>query len=383
MDKIHGSAVVRPLPPFVEAVAAVSCQMAATAGVLAQPPVWLSTDTTATLSVPCPQGPITDSRTSSESLFAAQLVAGACYGPDVPSLTSDADIRSSSFFRGWESMIRLSSTAFNEALAERTIAARLGTQARFRVSAPFSYTLGTRIEGNRGPTTHLVGDLRLFTADRSLPVASFSLGGTGGSGCGVLPAGEYRLEVAGFGIDEHIPAQTSVVETTMAWAWLIIDRVQPVVYGDGPIVMACTGSDSVRLTGNTDHYGVYSYAWRHNGVPIDTSRNATAGTNNLLIFNVQPSDEGSYDCAIGNACVQTITPPTRLLVDPADVGAAGGLPARDGRKDNNDFVVFVDLFFARDTRADLGSAGGVLGFDGQFDSNDFVVFVDQFFTWCQ
>ncbi|HZW07218.1 MAG TPA: GC-type dockerin domain-anchored protein, partial [Phycisphaerales bacterium] len=66
----------------------------------------------------------------------------------------------------------------------------------------------------------------------------------------------------------------------------------------------------------------------------------------------------------------------------ADVGAQGGSSHSDGRLDNNDFVVFIDLFFAGDPAADTGSTGGVPGGDGAFDNNDFVVFIDAFFGGC-
>ncbi|HZW05841.1 MAG TPA: GC-type dockerin domain-anchored protein [Phycisphaerales bacterium] len=64
----------------------------------------------------------------------------------------------------------------------------------------------------------------------------------------------------------------------------------------------------------------------------------------------------------------------------ADVGGQGGVAGFDNRLDNNDFVVFIDLFFQHDARADLGSQGGAAGGDTQFDNNDFVAFIDAFFN---
>ncbi|HYD01992.1 MAG TPA: GC-type dockerin domain-anchored protein, partial [Phycisphaerales bacterium] len=75
---------------------------------------------------------------------------------------------------------------------------------------------------------------------------------------------------------------------------------------------------------------------------------------------------------------RTIFPPC----GPADIGATGGLDAPDGRLDNNDFVVFIDRFFAQVPSADVGSTGGVAGIDGAWDNNDFVVFIDRFFAGC-
>jgi hypothetical protein len=64
----------------------------------------------------------------------------------------------------------------------------------------------------------------------------------------------------------------------------------------------------------------------------------------------------------------------------ADVGAQGGVPGRDGAFDNNDFVVYIDLFFNNDPRADMGKQGGIRGVDQSLDNNDFIVFIDAFFN---
>jgi hypothetical protein len=67
---------------------------------------------------------------------------------------------------------------------------------------------------------------------------------------------------------------------------------------------------------------------------------------------------------------------------PADLAQQGGLPGADGVLDNNDFVIFIDKFFAHDPLADKGIQGGIPGSDGVFDNNDFVIFIDQFFAGC-
>ncbi|MDP1662877.1 MAG: GC-type dockerin domain-anchored protein [Phycisphaerales bacterium] len=65
---------------------------------------------------------------------------------------------------------------------------------------------------------------------------------------------------------------------------------------------------------------------------------------------------------------------------PADVGVQGGGPGQDNLLNNNDFIAFIDLFFASAPAADLGSQGGVQGADGQWNNNDFIVFIDYFFN---
>jgi subtilisin family serine protease len=64
----------------------------------------------------------------------------------------------------------------------------------------------------------------------------------------------------------------------------------------------------------------------------------------------------------------------------ADIGRQGGVAGHDGQLDNNDFVVFIDRFFAHDSVVDIGAQGGVSGHDGLFDNNDFVAFIDAFFS---
>jgi hypothetical protein len=66
----------------------------------------------------------------------------------------------------------------------------------------------------------------------------------------------------------------------------------------------------------------------------------------------------------------------------ADIAGPGASGPPDGELNNNDFILFIDRFFAGDLRADYGKAGGVLGFDDRLDNNDFVAFIGQFFAGC-
>jgi uncharacterized membrane protein len=66
----------------------------------------------------------------------------------------------------------------------------------------------------------------------------------------------------------------------------------------------------------------------------------------------------------------------------ADVGRVGGLAGSDGLLNNNDLIVFIDLFFASSPRADIGMPAGTPGSDGVWDNNDFIVFIDRFFAGC-
>jgi hypothetical protein len=75
---------------------------------------------------------------------------------------------------------------------------------------------------------------------------------------------------------------------------------------------------------------------------------------------------------------RTVFPPC----GPADIGKQGGVEGADGALDNNDFVVYIDRFFAQAVSADVGIQGGIAGHDGAFDNNDFIVFIDRFFAGC-
>ncbi|HZW06226.1 MAG TPA: GC-type dockerin domain-anchored protein [Phycisphaerales bacterium] len=96
-----------------------------------------------------------------------------------------------------------------------------------------------------------------------------------------------------------------------------------------------------------------------------------------------PLDTGlAFRALVTNPCSTVESAVAAMPVDPADLGVTGGVPGRDGTYDNNDFVVFIDYFFAQNPRADLGSTGGVFGPDGAFDNNDFVSFINEFFGGC-
>ncbi|MFT3683483.1 MAG: GC-type dockerin domain-anchored protein [Phycisphaerales bacterium] len=65
----------------------------------------------------------------------------------------------------------------------------------------------------------------------------------------------------------------------------------------------------------------------------------------------------------------------------ADVGRQGGVFGSDGFYDNNDFIAFINAFFAGNNAiADLGSAGGIAQPDGFLDNNDFIAFINAFFN---
>jgi hypothetical protein len=124
------------------------------------------------------------------------------------------------------------------------------------------------------------------------------------------------------------------------------------------------------------------YQWRRYprfGPGIVAIPNSDSPT--LTIDSAFLSDAGKYDCIIFNLCGGITTPIYRLAVLAADRGSTGGIQGSDGVLTNDDFIVFINEFFAGDIRADVGSAGGYSLPDGLFDNNDFISYINLFFAY--
>ena len=91
-----------------------------------------------------------------------------------------------------------------------------------------------------------------------------------------------------------------------------------------------------------------------------------------------PWESGS-GAAVGMTIIGNTSTPACI----ADVGVAGGGAGHDGMLDNNDFIAFINYFFAQNPIADMGVAGGLPGSDNTWDNNDFIAFITAFFNGCQ
>jgi PKD repeat protein/glucose/arabinose dehydrogenase len=169
----------------------------------------------------------------------------------------------------------------------------------------------------------------------------------------------------------------NLFDRSVFWAMNVTAPAVTQQTGDQTVCAGSPVTMSVTVSGT----GPFSYQWRRNGQAV-----AGATRRTYTIASAAAANAGSYDCVVSGIAGTTTSDPAALAVGcqcgPADIGRQGGLPGFDGVLDNNDFVVFVDLFFAADPRADFGSQGGVAGSDGLFNNNDFVVFVDRFFAGC-
>ncbi|MFT3686242.1 MAG: choice-of-anchor R domain-containing protein [Phycisphaerales bacterium] len=147
------------------------------------------------------------------------------------------------------------------------------------------------------------------------------------------------------------------------------------------IVAPCGGS--VTLTVSATAATGMTYQWRKGGSPLAEGDHIVGSTTSTLtLSSLAGSDSGQYDVVVSTVC-GSATSAAALTVRSADFGGAGGLAGADGRLDNNDFIVFIDAFFAASSVADIGQQGGVFGADGAFDNNDFIAFINLFFNGCE
>lgn len=170
-----------------------------------------------------------------------------------------------------------------------------------------------------------------------------------------------------------------------------------------PVAVCQNGSTAFSVT--PGGIGPFSFAWQWKtagsatwlpvasglnaapgGFPRFNAANQSAATLDITSAQapetVLASNILQFRCVLGNGCQTVNSPHATLLINAADIGAQGGVRGRDGLFDNNDFVVFIDAFFALDPVADVGSQGGAVGPDGLYDNNDFVAYINLFFQGC-
>ncbi|HYC99731.1 MAG TPA: GC-type dockerin domain-anchored protein [Phycisphaerales bacterium] len=101
-----------------------------------------------------------------------------------------------------------------------------------------------------------------------------------------------------------------------------------------------------------------------------------------LLLDMQAHYSISVNGLVEGGQLMAMYDPAAVALCKTDIGATGGTTGGDGRLDNNDFVVFIDYFFAHNPLADVGIQGGIPGTDNAWDNNDFVVYIDAFFRNC-
>jgi hypothetical protein len=69
-----------------------------------------------------------------------------------------------------------------------------------------------------------------------------------------------------------------------------------------PATTCLSGTASFSVAVGPATSGPFTYQWRKGTTPISTVANPSAGTANLVLSNVQPTDGDVYDCIVANAC---------------------------------------------------------------------------------
>lgn len=131
----------------------------------------------------------------------------------------------------------------------------------------------------------------------------------------------------------------------------------------------CPGG-TVSFTATADGTPPFTYQWRRNGEPIDTTLNPTAATATLTITNVGANDVASYDCVIGGPCESATTASATIALCPADLDC-------NTLVDDLDFQVFAAAYNILDC-ADPSMPAGCpsdLNADALVDDLDFQIFV--------
>ncbi len=154
-----------------------------------------------------------------------------------------------------------------------------------------------------------------------------------------------------------------------------------------PVSRCAGGTAQFSVSATSNETQTLSYQWKKGAeVVVDAPGRVAGATSAVLsITGLTTLDAGSYTCVVSAPCKTVTTAPATLAVNtccPADLGMRSGIAGSDGVLDNNDFIAFIDLYFAGDARADRGGQGGVPGADGEFDNNDFVVYIDEYFSGC-
>jgi hypothetical protein len=133
--------------------------------------------------------------------------------------------------------------------------------------------------------------------------------------------------------------------------------------------------------------GPFTYQWRKGVVAINATTNPSAATGTLTLANVQAGDAGSYDCVVSTPCGSVTSNAVSFTLAVcacglSDVAGPGQSIGSDSALTADDIIVYLNWFFAGDTRADVAGPGQSSVPDSQFTADDIIVFLNRFFAGC-
>lgn len=132
-----------------------------------------------------------------------------------------------------------------------------------------------------------------------------------------------------------------------------------------PVVQSpCRGSAATFTVAAHGTAGPFTYQWRKDGVPIDSSEtgNPSAATATLMLDDISLADGGAYDVVVSSAgdCGSTISFPADLIVCVGDADC-------DLDTDSDDIILFFGAWDNAELTADVDG-------DGDTDSDDIIRF---------
>jgi hypothetical protein len=222
------------------------------------------------------------------------------------------------------------------------------------------------------------GDLRLDVAQNSagniLATASSAAAGALEQVTGLLlDAGTFHARVT---------APNNPVDTQM-YTLQIAAGLAPIVNATGQIGQVSLNWSAV--TGGTFEVYRATVNDRAQSLIVGTSAtntfiDTTAPAGVPVFYFIRASQSGRPMVNWGQTAAAVSA---RLDCGASDVAGPGQTLGADSQLTADDIIVFVNWFFASDTRADVAGSGQVLGADGQFTADDLIVFINRFFAGCQ
>ncbi|MCP9874381.1 GC-type dockerin domain-anchored protein [Synechococcus sp. Cruz CV-v-12] len=120
----------------------------------------------------------------------------------------------------------------------------------------------------------------------------------------------------------------------------------------------------------------------------DSCGGTLVGTGNP--FNVTPATTTTYfararrtsDGNTSDACASVTVTVAACGCGPSDIAGPGQAIGPDSQLTADDIIVYLNWFFAGDSRADVAGPGQSTVTDGQFTADDIIVFLNRFFAGC-
>jgi hypothetical protein len=198
----------------------------------------------------------------------------------------------------------------------------------------------------------------------------------------------WELFGEGFAGAQGSPVVADPSDGSITWGYADCSPTMVLGDMDGDGTADVEGMNPARFYTNpprSDRSGGAVTAWSGGGdaVALENAVDASgqpAALPEIDFVRIRSAVVSSFASPFGESSVEVGGVAKVVVRARADMAGQGGALGPDGVIDNNDFIVFIDLFFSQHVLADIGIEGGAEGSDGAFDNNDFIVFVSWVFA---